>query len=185
MKSNRGFSLSWRTLTTKMSFEIYKFTFDFYIHRYYIGYTDSNIYIADILAAPFSKRSVSQSGHNCRILIVTIATIWCTCKKPSNRTLPYPFRCTKVCKVWEKFTNQYLFWLIPWWMVLSTSPHFWTLIFSVSSLAKKVFTQMDTWVLDLIFEQPWRRYITASTLVFHQDNTFQQQTFFTWFKAKS
>ena len=137
MKSNRGFSLSWRTLTTKMSFEIYKFTFDFYIHRYYIGYIDSNIYIADILAAPFSKRSVSQSGHNCRILIVTIATIWCTCKKPSNRTLPYPFRCTKVCKVWEKFTNQYLFWLIPWWMVLSTSPHFWTLIFSVSSLANR------------------------------------------------
>lgn len=56
-KSNRGFSLIWQILTTKMSYEIYKFTFDFYVCRY-IGYIDLNIYIAtiaNILAGTFSK----------------------------------------------------------------------------------------------------------------------------------
>ena len=33
-KSNRGFSLIWQILMTKMSYEIYKFTFDFYIRWY-------------------------------------------------------------------------------------------------------------------------------------------------------
>ena len=40
-----------------MSYEIYKFTFDFYVRRY-IGYIDLNIYIAtiaNILAGTFSK----------------------------------------------------------------------------------------------------------------------------------